>query len=105
MVANVDSYDMDSSSTMSGSEQKEHCFWKMRQLNNAAYKRSQINHERKFETQEDNQILLTAKNMELKGQMAYLETPVAKIKTAISNMMEKRTTKHVQTCPEGASIT
>ena len=45
----------------------------MRQLNNAASKRSQINLERKFETQEDNQILLTAKNMELKGKVADLE--------------------------------
>ena len=77
----------------------------MRQLNNAASKRSQINHERKFETQEDNQILLTAKNMELKDKVADLETEVTKFKTAISNMMEKRATKHVQTFPEGASIT
>ena len=45
----------------------------MRQLNSAASKRSRINHERKFETQEDNQILLTAKNMELKGKVADLE--------------------------------
>ena len=66
----------------------------MRQLINAASKRSQINHERKFETQEDNQILLTAKNMELKGKVADLETQVAKFKTTISNMVLKRTTKH-----------
>ena len=77
----------------------------MRQLNNAASKRSQINHERKFETQEDNQILLTAKNMELKDKVADLESQVAKFKTDISNMMKKRTTKHVQACPEGASAT
>ena len=105
MVANVDSYAVESSSAMSSSEQVEHRYQRMRQLNNAASKRCRINHDRKFKIQEDNHILLTAKNMELKGQMAYLETPVAKIKTAISNMMEKRTTKHVQTCPEGASIT
>ena len=76
----------------------------MRQLNNAASKRSQINHERKFETQEDNQILLIAKNMELKGKVADLETEVAKFKTAISNMMEKRATKHVQSCPSRRSL-
>ena len=45
----------------------------MRQLNSAASKRSRINHERNVETQEDNQILLTAKNMELKGKVADLE--------------------------------
>ena len=47
----------------------------------------------------------TAKNMELKGKVADLEIQVAKFKTAISDMLKKRTTKHVQTCPEGASIT
>ena len=77
----------------------------MRQLNNAASKSSRINHERKFETQEDNEILLPAKNKELKGKVADLETQEPKIKTTISNMMEKRTTNHVQPCPEGASIT
>ena len=105
MVANVDSSDMESSSAMSSSEQVEHRYQRMRQLNNAASKRSRINRDRKFKTQEDNQILLTAKNMELKGKVADLESQVAKFKTAISNMMKKRTTKHVQTCQEGASAT
>ena len=94
MVANVDSYDMDSSSEISSLEQKEHRYQRMRQLNNTASKRCRINHERKFETHEDNQILLTAKNMELKGKVADLETQVAKFKTTISNMVLKRTTKH-----------
>ena len=38
MVANVDSYDVDSSSSMSSSEQKEHRYWRMIQSNNAASK-------------------------------------------------------------------
>ena len=105
MVANVDFSDMDSSSAMSSSEQVEHRYQRMRQLNNAASKRSRINHDRKFKTQKDNLILLTAKNMELKGKVADLETQVAKFKTDISNLMKKRTTKHVQSCPEGASTT
>ena len=103
MVAHVDSYGMESSSAMPSSEQMEHRYQRMRQLNNAASKRCRINHHRKFKIQEDNQILLTAKNMELKGKVADLESQVAKFKTAISNMMKKRTTKHVQACPEGAS--
>ena len=105
MVANVDFSDMDSSSAMSSSEQVEHRYQRMRQLNNAASKRSRINHDRKFKTQEDNQILLTAKNMELKGKVADLETQVAKFKTAIFDMIKKRKTEQVQTCPEVASTT
>jgi hypothetical protein len=85
MVANVDFSDMDSSSAMSSSEQVEHRYQRMRQLNNAASKRSRINHDRKFKPQEDNQILLTAKNMELKGKVADLETQVAKFKTSPSS--------------------
>ena len=72
----------------------------MCQLNNASSKRSRINHERKFETQEDNQILLTAKNMELKGKVADLETQVAKFKTAIFDMIKRRKTEQVQTSSE-----
>merc|ERR1719203_2563462 len=60
MVADVDSYDRESSSAMSSSEQKEHRYQRMRQLNNAASKRCRINRKRKQETQEDEQILLTA---------------------------------------------
>merc|ERR1711971_1028294 len=74
MVADVDSYDRDSSSAMSSSEQKEHRYQRMRQLNNAASKRCRINRKRKQETQEDEQILLTARNMELKGKVADLES-------------------------------
>ena len=77
----------------------------MRQLNNAASKRNQINHERKFETQEDNQILLTAKNMELKGKVADLESQVAKFKTAIFDMIKKRKTEQVQTSSEQVQST
>ena len=73
MVANLDSSDMESSSAMSSSEQVEHRYQRMRQLNNAASKRCRINRDRKFKTQEDNQILLTAKNMELKGKVDDLE--------------------------------
>ena len=105
MVANVDSSDMESSSAMSRSEQVEYHYQRMRQLNNAASKRCRINHHRKFKTQEENQILLTAKNMELKSKVADLETQVAKFKADISNMMKKRTTKHVESYPEGASAT
>merc|ERR1712008_413222 len=47
MVANVDSYDMDNSSAMSSSEQKEHRYQRMRKLNNAASKRCRINRKRK----------------------------------------------------------
>merc|ERR1712008_355957 len=42
MVANVDSFDMDSSSAMSSSEQKEHRYQRMRKLNNAASKRCRM---------------------------------------------------------------
>ena len=52
MVANVDSYDMDSSSAMSSSEQKEHRYRRRLQSNNTAFKRYQINRKRKLETQE-----------------------------------------------------
>merc|ERR1712203_1340842 len=105
MVADVDSYDRDSSSAMSSSEQKEHRYQRMRQLNNAASKRCRINRKRKLETQEDEQILLTARNMELKGKVADLESQVAKFKTAIFDMIKKRKTEQVQTCPEVASTT
>ena len=100
MVANVDSYDMDSSSAMSSSEQKEHRYQRMRQLNNAASKRCRINRKRKFEIEEDEQILLTARNMELKGKVADLESQVAKFKTAIFDMIKKRKTEQVQTSSE-----
>merc|ERR1712172_424248 len=105
MVADVDSYDRDSSSATSSSEQKEHRYQRMRQLNNAASKRCRINRKRKQETQEDEQILLTARNMELKGKVADLETQVAKFKTAIFDMIKKRKTEQVQTCPEVVSTT
>merc|ERR1711971_547556 len=105
MVANVDSYDRDSSSAMSSSEQKEHRYQRMRQLNNAASKRCRINRKRKQETQEDEQILLTARNMELKGKVADLESQVAKFKTAIFDMIKKRKTEQVQPCPEVVSTT
>ena len=77
----------------------------MCQLKNASSKRSRINHERKFETQEDNQILLTAKNMELKGKVADLESQVAKFKTAIFDMIKKRKTEQVQTSSEQVQST
>ena len=105
MVANVDSYDRDSSSAMSSSEQKEHRYQRMRQLNNAASKRCRINRKRKQETQEDEQILLTARNMELKGKVADLESQVAKFKTAIFDMIKKRKTEQVQTSPEQVQST
>merc|ERR1711956_82480 len=88
-----DSYDMDSSSAMSSSEQKEHRYQRMRKLNNAASKRCRINRKRKNETQDDDQILLTARNMELKGK-------VADLKTAIFDMIKKRKTEQVQTSSE-----
>merc|ERR1711935_1105093 len=100
MVANVDSYDMDSSSAMSSSEQKEHRYQRMRKLNNAASKRCRINRKRKNETQDDDQILLTARNMELKGKVADLESQVAKFKTAIFDMIKKRKTEQVETSSE-----
>ena len=100
MVANVDSFDMDSSSAMSSSEQKEHRYQRMRKLNNAASKRCRINRKRKNETQDDDQILLTARNMELKGKVADLESQVAKFKTAIFDMIKKRKTEQVQTSSE-----
>jgi hypothetical protein len=100
MVADVDSYDRDSSSAMSSSEQKEHRYKRMRQFNNAASKRCRINRKRKFETQEDEQILLTARNMELKGKVADLESQVAKFKTALFDMIKKRKTEQVQTSSE-----
>merc|ERR1711971_1041985 len=105
MVADVDSCDRDSSSAMSSSEQKEHRYQRMRQLNNAASKRCRINRKRKQETQEDEQILLTARNMELKGKVADLESQVAKFKTAIFDMIKKRKTEQVETCPEVVSAT
>merc|ERR1712203_946944 len=105
MVANVDSYDRDSSSAMSSSEQKEHRYQRMRLLNNAASKRCRINRKRKQETQEDEQILLTARNMELKGKVADLETQVAKFKTAIFDMIKKRKTEQVQTSSEQVQST
>jgi hypothetical protein len=100
MIANVDSYDRDSSSAMSSSEQKEHRYQRMRQFNNAASKRCRINRKRKFETQEDKQILLTARNMELKGKVADLESQVAKFKTALFDMIKKRKTEQIQTSSE-----
>merc|ERR1712203_1038360 len=105
MVADVDSYDRDSSSAMSSSEQKEHRYQRMRQLNNAASKRCRINRKRKQETQEDEQILLTARNMELKGKVADLESQVAKFKTAIFDMIKKRKTEQVQTSSEQVQST
>ena len=105
MVANVDSSDMESSSAMSSSEQVEHRYQRMRQLNNAASKRCRINRKRKQETQEDEQILLTARNMELKGKVADLESQVAKFKTAIFDMIKKRKTEQVQTSSEQVQST
>jgi hypothetical protein len=105
MVADVDSYDRDSSSAMSSSEQKEHRYQRMRQLNNAASKRCRINRKRKQETQEDEQILLTARNMELKGKVADLESQVAKFKTAIFDMIKKRKTEQVETSSEQVQST
>merc|ERR1719305_2034541 len=105
MVADVDSYDRDSSSAMSSSEQKEHRYQRMRQLNNAASKRCRINRKRKQETQEDEQILLTARNMELKGKVADLESQVAKFKTAIFDMIKKRKTEQFQTSSEQVQST
>ena len=96
MVANVDSFDMDSSSVMSTSEQNEHRYRRMLQSNNAASKRYQINRKRKLENQEADQILLTARNMELKGKVVVLESQVAKFKTAILDMIKKR--KTIQVC-------
>ena len=52
MLANVDSYDMDNSSAMSSSEQKEYRYRRRLQSNNAAFQRYQINRKRKLETQE-----------------------------------------------------
>jgi hypothetical protein len=96
MVANVDSFDMDSSSVMSTSEQNKHRYRRMLQSNNAASKRYQINRKRKLENQEADQILLTARNMELKGKVVVLESQVAKFKTAILDMIKKR--KTIQVC-------
>ena len=58
-----------------------------------------------METQEADQILLAARNKELKGKVADLESQVAKFKTAIFDMIKKRKTEQVQTCPEVASTT
>ena len=52
MLANVDSYDMDNSSAMSSSEQKEYRYRRRLQSNNATFQRYQINRKRKLETQE-----------------------------------------------------
>ena len=58
-----------------------------------------------METQEADQIPLTARNMELKGKVADLESQVTKFKTAILDMIKKRKTEQVKTCPEVASMT
>jgi len=98
MVANVDSYD--SSSAMSSAEQKEIRYQRMRQLNNAASKRCRINRKRKAESNEENLILLNAKNMELKGAVADLESQVTKFKTAIFDMIKKRKTRQIEASSE-----
>ena len=100
IVADVDSYDKDSSSAMSSSEQKEHRYKRMRQFNNAASKRCRINRKIKFETQEDEQILLTARNMELKDKVADLESQVAKIRTALFHIIKNRQSEQIQTSSE-----
>ena len=97
MIANVDSYDRDSSSAMSSSEQKEHRYQRMRQFNNAASKRCRINRKRKFKTQEDEQILLTARNMELKDKVADLESQVTKIRTDLLHIIKNRQSEQVIT--------
>ena len=52
MLANVDSYDMDNSSAISRSEQKEHRYQRRLQSNHSAFQSYQINRKRKLETQE-----------------------------------------------------
>ena len=100
MVANVDSFNMDSSSVMSTSEQNEHRYRRMLQSNNAASKRYQINRKRKLENQEADQILLTARNMDLKGKVDDLESQVAKIRTALFNIIKNRKPEQIQTSSE-----
>ena len=51
-LANVDSYNMDNSSAMSSSKQKEHRYQRRLQSNIAAFQRYQMNRKRKLETQE-----------------------------------------------------
>jgi hypothetical protein len=97
IVADVDSYDKDSSSAMSSSEQKEHRYKRMRQFNNAASKRCRINRKIKFETQGDKQILLTARNMELKDKVADLESQVAKIRTDLFHIIKNRQSEQILT--------
>ena len=75
MLANVDSYDMDNSSAISRSEQKEHRYQRRLQSNHAAFQRYQINRMRKLK----------------------LETQEA--------VLKKRKTEKVKTCPEVASTT
>jgi hypothetical protein len=51
-LANVDSDNMDNSSAISSSKQKEHRYQRRLQSNNAAFQRYQMNRKRKLETQE-----------------------------------------------------
>jgi hypothetical protein len=103
IIANVDSYDkeiysaMSNKTLMSSSEQKEIRYQRMRQFNNAASKRCRIKRKIKIETQFDKQILLTARNMELKDKVADLESQVTKIRTDLFNISKNRQSEQVIT--------
>jgi hypothetical protein len=103
IIADIDFYDKEIYSAMSNttlmysSEQKEVRYQRMRQFNNAASKRCRIKRKIEIEAQFDKQILLTARNMELRDKVTDLESQVTKIRTELFKIIKNKQSEKVIT--------
>ena len=103
IIADIDLYDnqiysaMSNTTLMYSSEQKEVRYQRMRQFNNAASKRCRIKRKIEIKAQFDKQILLTARNMKLRGEVTDLESQVTKMRTELFKIIKNKQSERVIT--------